>query len=86
MTYTHSTHPGGALEDVEDLLLGDGLVGGLRVGFGRRGEDGVDVGVDEGDELGVHGGGGLTELPVDPVLEDRRGTTIQDWLLGQLLI
>lgn len=39
------THPGRTLEDVEDLLLGDGLVGGLRVGLGRRREDGVDVGV-----------------------------------------
>lgn len=40
------THPGRALENIEDLLLGDGLVGGLWVCLGCRSEDGVDVGVD----------------------------------------
>lgn len=39
------THPSRTLEDVENLLLSDGLVGGLGVGLGRWCEDGVDVGV-----------------------------------------
>lgn len=39
------THPSRTLEDIEDLLLSDGLVGGLGVGLGRWREDGVDVGV-----------------------------------------
>lgn len=39
------THPSRTLEDIENLLLSDGLVGGLRVGLGCWCEDGVDVGV-----------------------------------------
>lgn len=40
------THPSRALEDIEDLLLSDGLVGGLWVGLGCWSEDGVDIGID----------------------------------------
>lgn len=61
--------PRGAQEDAEDLLLRDWLVGGLWVGLGCRSEDGVDVDVDEGDELRVDRGGGLAKLVEDPVLE-----------------
>lgn len=39
------THPCRALKDVEDLLLSDGLVGGLWVGLGCWSEDGVNVGI-----------------------------------------
>lgn len=62
------THPCQPLEDVEDLLLCDWLVGGLWVCLGCRSEDGVDVDVDEGQQLRVQGGGGLTQLPEDPIL------------------
>lgn len=62
--------PRGAEEDTEDLLLGDWLVGGLRVGLGCRSEDGVDVNIDQRDELRVDRGGRLTKLVEDPVLEE----------------
>lgn len=63
------TDPRKAHEDTEDLLLCDWLVGGFGVGLGCRGENGVDVDIDEGDELRVDRGGRLTKLPKDPVLE-----------------
>lgn len=62
--------PGGAEEDAEDLLLGDWLVGGLRVGLGCRREDGVDVDIDQRDELRVDRGRRLAKLVEDPVLEE----------------
>lgn len=40
-----STHPCRALEYIQDLLLGDWLVGGLWVGLGSRGQDGVNVNI-----------------------------------------
>lgn len=40
-----STHPGRRLEDIKDLLLRDGLVGGLWVGLRCWGEDGVYIGI-----------------------------------------
>lgn len=64
-----STHPCRALEHTEDLLLCDGLVGGLRVGLGGWSEDGVDVGVNQRNQLGVDGRGRLTKLVIDPILE-----------------
>lgn len=70
LSRTRSTHPCSALEDGEDLQLGDGLVRGLWVGFGCWSEDGVDIGVDQRDQLGVHGCGCLTELAIYPVLVD----------------
>lgn len=63
------TDPSGAQEDTEDLLLSDWLVGGFRVGLGCRSEDGVDVDVDERDELRVDRGRRLAKLTKDPVLE-----------------
>lgn len=70
MTVLVSTHPSRALKDIEDLLLSNGLVGGLRVGLGCWSEDGVYVGVNQGNQLGVDRSGSLTELPIDPILED----------------
>lgn len=64
------TDPRGAQEDTEDLLLSDWLVGGLRVGLGCRSEDGVDVNIDQRDELRVDRGRRLTKLVKDPVLEE----------------
>lgn len=64
-----STDPRGAEEDTEDLLLGDWLVGGFGVGLGCRSQDGVDVDIDERDELRVDRGRRLTELTEDPVLK-----------------
>lgn len=63
------TDPRGAQKDAEDLLLRDWLVGGLRVGLGCRSEDGVDVDVDERDELRVDRRRRLAQLTEDPVLE-----------------
>lgn len=65
------THPSSALENVQDFLLCDWLVGGLRVGLGCWREDRVDISIDKRNQLGVDGGGCLTELPVDPVLRDK---------------
>lgn len=78
--------PRGAQEDAEDLLLRDWLVGGLWVGLGCRSEDGVDVDVDEGDELRVDRGGGLAKLVEDPVLEGVHSQSqsqhcLMDWVL-----
>lgn len=64
------TDPRGAQEDTEDLLLSDWLVGGLWVGLGCRSEDGVDVNIDQRDELRVDRGRRLTKLVKDPVLEE----------------
>jgi len=38
-----STHP--SLEHIKYLLLCDWLVGGLRIGLGSRGKDGVNVNI-----------------------------------------
>lgn len=75
------TDPRGAEEDTEDLLLCDWLVGGFGVGLGCRGENGVNVDINEGDELRVDWGGRLTKLPKDPVLgaaDTRSGTSLAD--------
>lgn len=40
-----ATYPRRALEDIEDLLLCDRLVGGLRVCLGSWSKDGVDVSI-----------------------------------------
>lgn len=63
-------YPRESLENIEDLLFCDRLVGGLWVGFRCRSEDGVNVDINEGKQLGVQWGGGFTELPIDPVLQD----------------
>lgn len=63
-------YPRESLENIQDLLLCDRLVGGLWVGFRGRSEDGVNVDINEGKQLRVQRGGGFTELPIDPVLQE----------------
>lgn len=63
------THPSRTLKYSEDLLLSDRLVGGLWVGLRRWSEDGVDIGINERNQLGVDRGACLTELAIDPILE-----------------
>lgn len=66
--FKQGDYPRESLENIEDLLLCDRLVGGLWVGFRCRSEDGVNVDINEGKQLRVQRGGGFTELPIDPVL------------------
>lgn len=67
------TNPGQALEDAQDLLLCDWLVGGLGVGLGGWRKNGVDVDVDEGQKLCVERRGRLAQLSEDPVLRVKTG-------------
>lgn len=64
-----SLHEDGLREDGEDLLLRDGLVGGVDGPFRTRSEHGVDVDFDEGRENRVERRDGAADLLVDPFFD-----------------
>ena len=77
------------MENIEDLLFCDRLVGGLWVGFRCRSEDGVNVDINEGKQLGVQWGGGFTELPIDPVLQEHpnsKHSSFLNYMVGRYKI
>lgn len=58
------------MKNIQYLLFRDRLICGLWVGFSCRIENGVDIDINKRKQLRMERGGGFTELPIDPVLEN----------------